>query len=164
MDRLEKFTDRARKVLTLAQDEAQRFNHNYIGTEHLLLGLVREGEGLASQLLRDEFGLSPAKIRQHVIQALAGYPADTTGSFQPVDAGGADDHVGLIRGVGAVLDKLGSVTDAPGPPVGVGPAGPAWRGGLRTPTGARRRPTPRPSVWRRLRGACGSGGFCGAAC
>ena len=40
MDRFDKFTDRARKVLTLAQDEAQRFNHNYIGTEHLLLGLV----------------------------------------------------------------------------------------------------------------------------
>ena len=39
MDRFDKFTDRARKVLTLAQDEAQRFNHNYIGTEHLLLGL-----------------------------------------------------------------------------------------------------------------------------
>ena len=43
MDRFDKFTDRARKVLTLAQDEAQRFNHNYIWTEHLLLGLVREG-------------------------------------------------------------------------------------------------------------------------
>ena len=42
MDRFDKFTDRARKVLTLAQDEALRFNHNYIGTEHLLLGLVRE--------------------------------------------------------------------------------------------------------------------------
>ena len=40
MDRFDKFTDRARKVLTLAQDKAQRFNHNYIGTEHLLLGLV----------------------------------------------------------------------------------------------------------------------------
>jgi ATP-dependent Clp protease ATP-binding subunit ClpA len=48
MDRFDKFTDRARKVLTLAQDEAQRFNHNYIGTEHLLLGLVREGEGVAA--------------------------------------------------------------------------------------------------------------------
>ena len=48
MDRFDKFTDRARKVLTLAQEEAQRFNHNYIGTEHLLLGLVREGEGVAA--------------------------------------------------------------------------------------------------------------------
>jgi ATP-dependent Clp protease ATP-binding subunit ClpC len=51
MDRFDKFTDRARKVLTLAQDEAQRFNHNYIGTEHLLLGLGREGEGVAARVL-----------------------------------------------------------------------------------------------------------------
>jgi ATP-dependent Clp protease ATP-binding subunit ClpC len=41
----ETFTKRARKVVSLAQEEAQRFNHNYIGTEHLLLGLVRDGEG-----------------------------------------------------------------------------------------------------------------------
>jgi ATP-dependent Clp protease ATP-binding subunit ClpC len=53
MDRFDKFTDRARKVLTLAQDEAQRFNHNYIGTEHLLLGLVREGEGVAARVLEN---------------------------------------------------------------------------------------------------------------
>ena len=53
MDRFDKFTERARKVLTLAQDEAQRFNHNYIGTEHLLLGLVREGEGVAARVLEN---------------------------------------------------------------------------------------------------------------
>jgi hypothetical protein len=51
MDRFDRFTDRARKVLTLSQDEAQRFNHNYIGTEHLLLGLVREEEGVAARVL-----------------------------------------------------------------------------------------------------------------
>ena len=51
MDRFDKFTERARKVLTLAQEEAQRFNHNYIGTEHLLLGLVREGDGVAARVL-----------------------------------------------------------------------------------------------------------------
>src|SRR5881394_3838212 len=50
-DRFDKFTERARKVLQLAQEEAQRFNHNYIGTEHLLLGLVREGEGVAGKVL-----------------------------------------------------------------------------------------------------------------
>src|SRR5436189_6386024 len=50
-DRFDKFTERARKVLTLAQEEAQRFQHNYIGTEHLLLGLVREGEGVAAKVL-----------------------------------------------------------------------------------------------------------------
>jgi ATP-dependent Clp protease ATP-binding subunit ClpA len=50
-DRFDKFTERARKVLSLAQEEAQRFQHNYIGTEHLLLGLVREGEGVAAVVL-----------------------------------------------------------------------------------------------------------------
>ena len=46
--RFEKFSERARRVLSLAQEEAQRFNHNYIGTEHILLGLVRETEGVAA--------------------------------------------------------------------------------------------------------------------
>jgi len=50
-DRFDKFTERARKVLRLAQEEAQRLQHNYIGTEHLLLGLVREGEGVAGKVL-----------------------------------------------------------------------------------------------------------------
>src|SRR5262245_24851493 len=50
-ERFDKFTERARKVLSLAQEEAQRFNHNYIGTEHLLLGLVREGDGVAAKVL-----------------------------------------------------------------------------------------------------------------
>jgi ATP-dependent Clp protease ATP-binding subunit ClpC len=44
----ERFTERARRALRLAQEEAQRFHHNYIGTEHILLGLVREGEGVAA--------------------------------------------------------------------------------------------------------------------
>jgi methylenetetrahydrofolate dehydrogenase (NADP+)/methenyltetrahydrofolate cyclohydrolase len=52
-DRFDKFTERARRVLTLAQEEALRFNHNYIGTEHLLLGLIREGEGVAARTLRN---------------------------------------------------------------------------------------------------------------
>ena len=50
-DRFNRFTVRARKVLTLAQEEAQRLQHDYIGTEHLLLGLVREGEGVAAKVL-----------------------------------------------------------------------------------------------------------------
>ena len=49
--RFEKFSERARRVLSLAQEEAQRFNHNYIGTEHILLGLVRENEGTAAKVL-----------------------------------------------------------------------------------------------------------------
>ncbi len=65
MEQFDKFTDRARKVLTLAQDEAQRFNHNYIGTEHLLLGLVREGEGVAARVL-ENMNVELAKVRTAV--------------------------------------------------------------------------------------------------
>ena len=47
----ERFTDRARRVVVLAQEEARMLNHNYIGTEHLLLGLIHEGEGVAARVL-----------------------------------------------------------------------------------------------------------------
>ena len=63
--RFEKFTERARKVLTLSQEEAQRFNHNYIGTEHILLGLVREGDGVAAKVLVN-LGLDLERVRQTV--------------------------------------------------------------------------------------------------
>jgi hypothetical protein len=65
MGRFDKFTDRARKVLTFAQDEAARFNHNYIGTEHLLLGLVREGEGVAARVL-ENMNVELPKVRTAV--------------------------------------------------------------------------------------------------
>jgi len=61
----ERFTDRARRVVVLAQDEARRLNHNYIGTEHLLLGLVHEGEGVAAQALED-LRVSLDAVRQQV--------------------------------------------------------------------------------------------------
>lgn len=64
-DRFEKFTQRSRTVLRLAQEEAQRLHHNYIGTEHLLLGLVREGEGLAAKVLIS-MGVSLPTIRERV--------------------------------------------------------------------------------------------------
>src|SRR6202049_3084646 len=64
-DRFDKFTERARKVLSLAQEEAQRFQHNYIGTEHLLLGLVREGEGVAAKVLSN-LGVELNKVRTSV--------------------------------------------------------------------------------------------------
>jgi ATP-dependent Clp protease ATP-binding subunit ClpC len=64
-DRFDKFTERAKKVLVLAQEEAQRFNHNYIGTEHLLLGLVREGEGIAARVL-STLGVELNKTRRAV--------------------------------------------------------------------------------------------------
>ncbi|MCS7255323.1 MAG: ATP-dependent Clp protease ATP-binding subunit [Thermomicrobium sp.] len=64
-DKFEKFTERAKKVLALAQEEARRFNHNYIGTEHLLLGLVREGEGVAARVLQS-MGVQLPKVRSAV--------------------------------------------------------------------------------------------------
>lgn len=64
-DRFDRFTERARKVLRLAQEEAQRLQHNYIGTEHLLLGLVREGESVAGQVLTS-FGVDLEKVRRAV--------------------------------------------------------------------------------------------------
>ena len=57
-----RFTERARRVILLAKEEAKRFNHDYIGTEHLLLGLIREGEGVAAAVLMS-LGLDPTKIR-----------------------------------------------------------------------------------------------------
>ena len=68
-DKFDKFTQRARKVLQLAQEEAQRFQHNYIGTEHLLLGLIREREGVAGQVLLN-LGVDLEKVRnavEHII-------------------------------------------------------------------------------------------------
>ena len=64
-DKFDRFTKRARRVLTLAQEEAQRLNHNYIGTEHLLLGLVREENGVAVRVLR-ELGVDPKQVRERV--------------------------------------------------------------------------------------------------
>lgn len=61
----DRFTDRARRVIVLAQDEARMLNHNYIGTEHLLLGLIHEGEGVAAKAL-ESLGLSLESVRQQV--------------------------------------------------------------------------------------------------
>ena len=66
----ERFTERAKKVLTLAQDEAERRHHHYIGTEHLLLGLMREGEGLAAKVLKN-LGLEIDMVR-HTIDSVLG--------------------------------------------------------------------------------------------
>src|SRR5215472_15205235 len=63
--RFDKFTERARKVLSLAQEEAQRFQHNYIGTEHLLLGLIREREGVAARVLTN-LGVELKQVRESV--------------------------------------------------------------------------------------------------
>ena len=63
--RFEKFSERARRVLTSAQEEAQNLNHSYIGTEHILLGLVREEEGVAARVLTN-LGIGLGKVRSAV--------------------------------------------------------------------------------------------------
>ena len=76
MGPFDRFNDRAKRVLALAQDEAIRLNHNYIGVEHLLLGLVREGEGVAARVL-DSLGVDLGKARSSV-QAIVGRGDSTT--------------------------------------------------------------------------------------
>ena len=63
--RFEKFSEKARRVLSLAQEEAQRFNHNYIGTEHILIGLVRETDGVAAKVLA-KLDVELPKVRSSV--------------------------------------------------------------------------------------------------
>jgi ATP-dependent Clp protease ATP-binding subunit ClpC len=92
------FTPRAKKVLELSLREALQLGHNYIGTEHILLGLIREGEGVAAQVLT-KMGADLNKVRQQVIQLLSGYQGK-----EPVSAGGPQE--GQPAG-SAVLDQFG---------------------------------------------------------
>ncbi|HKH11668.1 MAG TPA: Clp protease N-terminal domain-containing protein, partial [Rubrobacter sp.] len=77
----ERFTERARKVVVLAQDEARHFNHNYIGTEHLLLGLLREDEGVAAQAL-SSLSVTLDEVREQV-ESIVGYGEEGTGAQAP---------------------------------------------------------------------------------
>ncbi len=72
----ERFTQRARRVLSLAQEEAERLNHNYIGSEHVLIGLLREEGGVAGRVLR-ELGLDAARV-QAMVERLSGGPGTRT--------------------------------------------------------------------------------------
>src|SRR5881227_4089918 len=73
----ERFTDRARKVMQLANQEAQRFNHEYIGTEHILLGLVKEGSGVAANVLKN-LDIDLKKIRLEVEKLVKAGPSMVT--------------------------------------------------------------------------------------
>lgn len=97
------FTPRAKKVLELSLREALQLGHNYIGTEHILLGLIREGEGTAAQVL-ESLGADPQAVRQEVIQLISGYHS----SKEPAGAGGGsrDQKDGTPSG-SAVLDQFG---------------------------------------------------------
>ena len=70
------FTPRAKKVLELSRHEASQLGHDYIGTEHILLGLIREGDGVAAQVLV-KLGADLNRVRQQVIQLLHDYQAKT---------------------------------------------------------------------------------------
>ena len=74
----ERFTDRARRVVVLAQEEARMLRHNYIGTEHVLLGLIHEGEGVAALTL-ESLGISLEAVRQQVEQIIGEGQAAPTG-------------------------------------------------------------------------------------
>jgi len=76
------FTPRAKKVLELASREALQLGHNYIGTEHILLGLVREGEGVAAQVLV-KLGADLNRVRQQVVELLHGHPGQEPASDRP---------------------------------------------------------------------------------
>ncbi|MFQ5505802.1 MAG: Clp protease N-terminal domain-containing protein, partial [Planctomycetota bacterium] len=78
----DRFTDRAKKVMSLARQEAQKFNHEYIGTEHILLGLVQEGNGVAANVLQ-KMGVDLEKIRQEVEKIVKSGPSMATMSNLP---------------------------------------------------------------------------------
>jgi ATP-dependent Clp protease ATP-binding subunit ClpC len=75
----ERFTDRARRVLVLAQEEARLLNHNFIGTEHILLGLIHEGEGVAAKALKS-VGVSTEAVREKVAETIGPAGSSTTAS------------------------------------------------------------------------------------
>ncbi len=81
------FTPKAKKVIELAMDEARRLGHNYIGTEHLLLGLIKEGEGVASHVLMN-VGLDLNKVRSEVIKLLGSTTPNTEPGAPPPSMGG----------------------------------------------------------------------------
>ena len=91
------FTPRAKKVLELSLREALQLGHNYIGTEHILLGLIREGEGVAAQVLV-KLGADLGRVRQQVIQLLSGY----SGAKEPQGGAGGETPQGSL-----VLDQFG---------------------------------------------------------
>ena len=102
------FTPRAKKVLELSLREALQLGHNYIGTEHILLGLLREGEGVATQVLV-KLGADLGKVRQQVIQLLSGYQGPASKGEAPSggqSSGGSKEESGE-KGGSQILDQFG---------------------------------------------------------
>ncbi len=95
------FTPRAKRVLELSWDEARQLGHNYIGTEHLLLGLIREGEGVAARVLENS-GIDLNKIRSNVIKILG------ESKPQPVSSGGGSSSSSTSKAKTPSLDEFGT--------------------------------------------------------
>ena len=183
----ERFTDRARRVVVLAQEEARLLNHSYIGTEHILLGLIHEGEGVAAKAL-ESLGISLEAVRSQVEEIIGQGGSSPSGHipFTPrakkvlelslreaLQLGHnyiGTEHIllGLIRegeGVAAqVLVKLGADL-VPGPPAGH-PAALGLPGAQRAhrglvdrpaPTSAARPRTTRPATRATARSSTSSG-------
>jgi ATP-dependent Clp protease ATP-binding subunit ClpC len=101
------FTPRAKKVLELSLREALQLGHNYIGTEHILLGLIREGEGVAAQVLV-KLGADLSRVRQQVIQLLSGYQGPGGSQEKAGQAAGGGSPSGGTEASGSlVLDQFG---------------------------------------------------------
>ena len=101
------FTPRAKKVLELSLREALQLGHNYIGTEHILLGLIREGEGVAAQVLV-KLGADLSRVRQQVIQLLSGYQGPGGSGEKAGQAAGGGSQSGSQEASGSlVLDQFG---------------------------------------------------------
>jgi ATP-dependent Clp protease ATP-binding subunit ClpA len=109
------FTPRAKKVLELTRREAEQLGHNYIGTEHILLGLIREGDGVAAQVLV-RLGADLNRVRQTVIQLLHGHPAK-----EPVSTRPAAQELRLLPAVQARLEAVEQRLTAIEQRVGTGP-------------------------------------------
>src|SRR6186997_1236913 len=101
------FTPRAKKVLELSLRGALQLGHNYIGTEHILLGLIREGEGVAAQVLV-KLGADLSRVRQQVIQLLSGYQGSGNAPGGSEKAGATAGGSGETQPTGSlVLDQFG---------------------------------------------------------
>ncbi len=107
------FTPRAKKVLELSLREALQLGHNYIGTEHILLGLIREGEGVAAQVLV-KLGADLSRVRQQVIQLLSGYSGPSQGGSGAAESPGGGKTSATSGGAGGeapsgslILDQFG---------------------------------------------------------
>ncbi|MEX5302855.1 ATP-dependent Clp protease ATP-binding subunit [Kocuria sabuli] len=99
------FTPRAKKVLELSLREALQLGHNYIGTEHILLGIIRAGEGVAAQVLT-KLGAEPQKVRSTVLELISGYQGGGTPEKEGAGVRSAGQSEGTPAG-SAVLDQFG---------------------------------------------------------